>query len=652
MVWLTLLNASARTLKEAHLDLALNEERLRIALTGGGIGTWRYEIDSKRVFCSDLFCALSGLPYAPVFTLDQVLSTIYPEDRPMVEAAVPRTYDFDTPYAWDYRVLLPDGTQRWLASRGKCFADELDGTVRLEGILQDVSERRFSGVQTKLLAAIVESSDDAIYTKDLNGIVTTWNPGAERIYGYSGDEIVGQSIRILGVSGRHQDFDEVMEKVSQGQFIEHFQTQRRAKNGKIIDVSLTVSPIRDQNGTVTGISSIARDITELRAVEDQLRQSQKMEAVGRLAGGVAHDFNNLVMVINSYAQLIKDYPSLNWKLEEYAQNILEAGTKAAAVTRQLLAFSRKQVQDLKIIDLNDLALRFCEMLPRFIGEDIHLEVKPRTDSAFVFADRGQLEQILMNLVVNARDAMPKGGKLAIAVDTATIAPDSNYGHAVSLSPGGYATLSVRDNGIGMTAETQARIFEPFFTTKELGKGTGLGLATVYGIVKQHKGMVWVYSEPGLGTEFKIYLPFHTGTADVSVAPTGSKVEGGMETILLVEDERALRNVIGEYLLTLGYNVLSAENGDVALRLSATCKGHIDLILADFILPGLRGLEVAAKVLDIHPNARVILMSGYADRDLAAGDEQLKYHFVQKPLDLRLLAQQIRMWLVQSAERIP
>jgi two-component system cell cycle sensor histidine kinase/response regulator CckA len=358
-------------------------------------------------------------------------------------------------------------------------------------------------------------------------------------------------------------------------------------------------------------------------------------------------------VINSYAQLIKDYPSLNWTLEEYAQNILEAGTKAAAVTRQLLAFSRKQVQDLKIIDLSDLALRFCEMLPRFIGEDIHLEVRPHKVSAFVFADRGQLEQILMNLVVNARDAMPKGGKLTIAVDTATIPPDSNYGHAVSRSPGGYAKLSVRDNGVGMTAEVQARIFEPFFTTKELGKSTGLGLATVYGIVKQHKGMVWVYSEPGLGTEFKIYLPFHTGTADVvSVAPSGSRVEGGTETILLVEDEKALRNVIGEYLLSLGYNVLSAENGDVALRLPATCKGHIDLILADFILPGLRGLEVAAKVLEIHPNARVILMSGYADRDLNAGDEQLKYHFVQKPLDLRLLAQQIRYYLAQSAERIP
>lgn len=570
-----------------------------------------------------------------------------------MEETVPRTYDFSTTYSWDYRVVLPDGKQRWLASRGKCFADEHDGTVRLEGILQDVSERRFSGVQTKLLAAIVESSDDAIYTKDLNGIVTTWNPGAERIYGYTAEEMVGQSIRMLAVADRHQDFDEVMEKVRQGQFIEHFQTQRRAKNGKILDVSLSVSPIRDPNGTVTGISSIARDITELHAVEEQLRQSQKMEAVGRLAGGVAHDFNNLVMVINSYAQLIKDYPSLNWKLEEYAQNILEAGTKAAVVTRQLLAFSRKSVQDLAVIDLNDLAVRFCAMLPRFIGEDIQLEVRPHENSALVFADRGQLEQILMNLVVNARDAMPKGGKLTISVDNATIAADSNFGHAISLSPGRYATLSVRDNGVGMTAEVQARIFEPFFTTKGLDKGTGLGLATVYGIVKQHKGMVWVYSEPGLGTEFKIYLPFHTGTAEsIPAAPTGTKVEGGTETILLVEDEKALRQVIGEYLLSLGYNVLSAENGDMALRLSATCKGQIDLVLADFILPGLRGLEVAAKVLEIHPNARVILMSGYADRDLSAGDEKLKYHFVQKPLDLRMLAQQIRVSLAPSAERIP
>jgi PAS domain S-box-containing protein len=422
------LNNFSRSLVGTNNELALSEERLRMAISGAGIGLWRFDLTANTVFCSPLFSELCGLSTHGLLPLDAVTSTILPEDLPTIDAALKEIRSTGHLREIEYRVLRPDGSIHWISSRGKAFYDDSGQFSRVEGIVQEITQRKLAEQQTGLITAIVESSQDAIFTKDLDGVITSWNPAAQRIYGYAPEEIIGRSIRTLAAQKREKEFDAILERVRRGESVHQLETQRQAKNGKIIDISLSVSPLRDSRGNLFGISSIARDITEQHAIEQQLRQAQKMEAVGQLAGGIAHDFNNLIMVINSYAQLIKDNSTPESPFDRYAQQIMNAGNKAATVTRQLLAFSRKQPQDLKLLDLNQLVAQFCKMLPSFIGEEIRFEVRPYSQPVHVHADAGQLEQVLMNLVVNARDAMlPKGGSVTVALD-----------------PGRYCILSVKD----------------------------------------------------------------------------------------------------------------------------------------------------------------------------------------------------------------
>jgi two-component system, cell cycle sensor histidine kinase and response regulator CckA len=647
------LNISAATLQAANDSLAVSEEHLRMATGGGGIGIWNWNLLTGEMQNSPLCREICGLPLTSDVAIDETLSRVHPDDRPMVDSHINKALQTNGALDVECRMVWPDdGSVHWVASKGKVFTDSSGRAVRMEGIVQEITTRKFAETQTKLLAAIVESSQDAIYAKDLAGNVTSWNPAAEQIFGYTAAEIVGQPVRLLAVPGKESEFADVLHRVSHGETIHQFETQRRAKNGKILDVSLTVSPLRDAHGSIVGLSSIARDVTDLHVVERQLRQAQKMEAVGQLAGGVAHDFNNLIMVVNSYAQMILDHRGAVPDVRQQAERILQAGEKAASVTRQLLAFSRKQMQDLKVVDLNDLVRNFCKLLPRVLGEDVAIVVETKPEVILVKADQGQVEQILMNLAVNARDAMPVGGKLTIALQNLAIDADYCLQHGLGVYSGNYAAISVRDSGLGMDSETKARIFEPFFTTKEIGKGTGLGLATVYGIVKQHKGMIWVYSEPGLGTEFKIYFPLCESRSAAEALPAvRANVEGGSETILLVEDEDSLREVLENYLTSKGYRVLAAENGHLAIRLGENYPRQIDLLLTDFIMPGMRGPQVAAEVLKTNPQAAVIFMSGYVDRDLKAESAQFKHSFLQKPLSLRTLAEQIRLALTSTAQRV-
>lgn len=645
------LSASEARLEGANENLALSEERLRMATTGGGIGTWNWDLLTGRMHNSPLCRQICGLPPTGEVSIVETVARIHPDDHAMVEKAMNRASRSGGELNVECRMIWPDGSVHWVASNGKAFSDASGRAIRVEGIVQEITERKFAEEQTKLLAAIAESSEDAIFTKDLRGVVTSWNPGAERIYGYKPEEIVGQPIGMLAVPGKEKELEELMERLRQGETIRQFEAQRRAKSGKILDVSLTVSPLRDSSGMPMGMSVVARDITGQRAVERQLRQSQKMEAVGQLAGGVAHDFNNLLMVMMSYAQIIRDAPPANPQQQKNALQILEAGERAAAVTRQLLAFSRKQMQDLKIIDLNEVILQFCKMLPHFLGEQIQLEFSLGAKAAWIRADRGQIEQVLMNLVVNGRDAMPQGGRLLVNLEVIEVGADYCLARGLTLTAGSYSVISVKDSGVGMNAETQAHIFEPFFTTKEVGKGTGLGLSTVYGIVKQHKGIVWVFSEIGMGTEFKVYLPSYHGEQEQEARLcTPAESEGGSETILVVEDEKSLREVLVEYLTGKGYRVLAAEDGAAAKTICETCERPVEVLLTDFIMPGRRGPEVAEDVLKIHPGARVIMMSGYADRDMQSEEGQMKYTFLQKPLNLRTLAEQIRVSLAREVER--
>jgi PAS domain S-box-containing protein len=388
----------------------------------------------------------------------------------------------------------------------------------------------------------------------------------------------------------------------------------------------------------------AEDVTERRALEQQLQQSQKMEAVGRLAGGIAHDFNNLLMVISGYSEFLLDRLGPDPALRGPAQEIASAAVRATSLTRQLLAFSRKQMLAPKILDLNGVVTENLKMLTRMIGEDIDLVMVPAAGLGTVRADAGQIEQVIMNLAVNARDAMPSGGKLTI--ETSNISLDEEYArfHA-PLKPGNYVMLAISDTGAGMDSETQSHIFEPFFTTKG-PKGTGLGLSTVYGIVKQSGGYIWVYSESGKGTTFKIYLPRVADAVEspalVAVPAESVATEPGTETILLVEDEANLRYLARQYLEKQGYRVLEAADGAVAMQIAVAHEGMIHLLLTDVIMPGMNGRELAQRISEIRPNAKVLYMSGYTENVIGRnGTLDAGVRLLQKPFTLRDLKSKVR-----------
>jgi nitrogen-specific signal transduction histidine kinase/CheY-like chemotaxis protein len=388
---------------------------------------------------------------------------------------------------------------------------------------------------------------------------------------------------------------------------------------------------------------VTQDITERRQLEEQFRQSQKMDAFGQLAGGVAHDFNNLLTIINGYSDLLLDSLPPGDPNRELLSEIHKAGERSAGLTRQLLAFSRQQILAPRVLDLNEVVADMDRMLRRLIGEDVELRTVPAAELDSVRADPGQLEQVIVNLVVNARDAMPKGGQLTIETANSTIDESSTVAHAV-VPPGSYVLLMVSDTGVGMDAETQARIFEPFFTTKERGKGTGLGLATVYGIVKQSGGYILVYSELAHGTTFKVYLPRVAAPADPVIAaaakPSGSLQ--GSETILVTEDQEEVRNLIRRMLQMRGYNLLVAASGQEALLLADTRPGEIDLLLTDVVMPGIGGRELALLLGPKHPHMKVLFLSGYTDESIVhRGLLAPGLAFLQKPFSADALARKVR-----------
>ncbi|MBZ5501816.1 MAG: PAS domain S-box protein [Acidobacteriia bacterium] len=411
-----------------------------------------------------------------------------------------------------------------------------------------------------------------------------------------------------------------------------------------------VEPLRDSEGEVQGAICLALDVTDRKRLEEQFRQAQKMEAVGRLAGGIAHDFNNLLMVIQGYADMLTERLPAGDSMRRSAEQIQTAAQRAASLTRQLLAFSRKQMLAPTVLNIQAVVTEMEGMLRRLIGEDIDLNVSSAPELWPVKADRSQVEQVVMNLVVNARDAMPNGGRLTI--ETANVEMGVTSKGADALPPGEYVMLAVTDNGAGMDHQTQAHIFEPFFTTKEKGKGTGLGLATVYGIVKQSGGYVWVYSEPGRGSTFKVYLP-RTKDALVAASPDRGKdtasLPRGSEVVLLVEDEKGVRDLAREYLETIGYQVLEAENSYIALEMAAMHSGPIHLLLTDVVMPGIGGRELSARIAAIRPDIKILYMSGYADhavvhQDILSRDATL----LQKPFTLATLAVKLREVLAVEA----
>jgi two-component system cell cycle sensor histidine kinase/response regulator CckA len=468
------------------------------------------------------------------------------------------------------------------------------------------------------------------------------NPALVKMLGYaSADEVLGLSLSrdvYRDAHGRKKILDT---KSAEGCYL-GLEVQWKQKDGRPLTVRISGRPIHNEQGEAVIHEVVAEDITKQKAFEQQLWQSQKLEAVGRLAGGVAHDFNNLLTVVNGCAELALYYTA-DARVRKYSEQIIAAVTKASLVTRQLLTFSRKQVFKSKVLDLNVLLRDFVTFLPHIVGENVEINLVTAAAPVFVEIDKGQTEQVIMNLVVNARDAMPNGGKLAIETATVDFADgDGNVRPNPEVVNGCYVTLTVTDTGTGMDQETRSRIFEPYFTTKEAGKGTGLGLATVFGIVKQAGGFLAVDSKIGKGTTFSVYFP---RIADLQNTPElVSKVEEvprGSETILLVEDEAGLRTITKEFLESIGYTVLESGNGAEALAVTLKHEGPIHLILTDLVMPGIRGPEIALRFKKSHPTAKVVVMSGYPDPTINANELTPDTVFLEKPFNVVTLAQQLR-----------
>jgi len=611
---------------------------------------------------------------------------------------------------------------------------ELARTV--ETLRGEVAERKAREEDYRRLATIVECSDDAIIAATLDGVITDWNDGAERMLGFSRNEIIGKPLSLITTQDLSHEPRETQAKLMKGESVVRLESLRKRKDGKLIHVALAVSPLKDPDGRITGGSAIMRDITERKFMEDvhrrseasfrsfvqnapygilrttpegrivqanpalvemlgyaseqevlglmmdpdvyrnpgereeatmwsrnqdsvqgievdwkhksgkpftircaahvvkdshgkveflegfvediserkalelQLRQGQKMEAIGRLAGGIAHDFNNLLGVIIGYGDLLLENVDVDSSLHNSAEQIKRAADRASTLTRQLLAFSRQQVLEMKVLNLNSVVAEMGSMLQRLLGEDIHLETSLDPALGQVKADEGQIEQVIMNLAVNARDAMPGGGRLFIETRNVSF-DEKDVLDQPPMLPGDYVMILVQDTGTGMDAQTQAHIFEPFFTTKERGKGTGLGLATLYGFVKQGGGFVWVKSEPGAGATFTIYLPQVREDVAQDQTSTSTKAPSrGAGTILLVEDEESLRTLTRSILEQSGYSVLEACNGTEAVAIAKGCPGPIHLLLTDMVMPGMNGRAVAEVVSRLHPEIRVAYMSGY------------------------------------------
>jgi PAS domain S-box-containing protein len=636
--------------KRAEREIRESHERFEFVTRATNDAVWDWDLVTNGVCWNEAVCTLFG------YARDQVgpdadwwIAQIHPDDRDRVATSIHRVIE-GTGQFWsdEYRYRRADGSYADILDRGYVLRDADGKPVRMIGAMQDITYRKRaedalkdSEVRYRLM---VEGSEQVFfYVHDPEHRFEYLSPSVKDVLGYDPEELLGQPYDVL-LTGLPDDaiIQEMTDgALRDGQRRQPYTVAHRHKDGRVVALEIVETPIK-REGRVVGIQGFARDVTERKHLEDQFRQAQKMEAVGRLAGGVAHDFNNLLMVIGGYAEILRDRCAADESLRKDVDEILRATERATTLTRQLLAFSRRQVLELKVLNLNDVVADVEKLLRRLIGEDIELVTRLAPHLGSVKADPSQIEQVLMNLAINARDAMPRGGRLLI--ETSNVQVDAEFARRhVGLQPGAWVTISVTDTGRGMDADTLAHVFEPFFTTKEKGAGTGLGLATVYGIVKQSGGYISMYSEPGQGTTFTVYLPRTDQTvgAETSVRPAPT-ANGGRETILLVEDEAGVRDLSAEILRAKGYTILAAANADEALNLAGQHPGTIHLLLTDVVLPGMRGVELAEHLGALRPGIKVVYMSGYTeDAFLHQGDLPPGTAFLQKPFSAALLTRKIR-----------
>jgi len=517
--------------------------------------------------------------------------------------------------------------------------DDSGSIIGASSIKRDLSERKRALQTSARLASIVESSDDAIISKTLEGTVLTWNAAAERMYGYPAQEIIGRSIYDLVPTDLQTEEQTILQRVGRGEHVAHYETRRCRKDGTQIDISLTLSPIRDESGRITGASSIQRDISDRRRAEEALRQAAKMEAIGVLAGGLAHDFNNQLYAVSGFAHFIGRDPGLSPATRQDLIELQKVAERMASLTRQLLAFARQQVLSPEILDLNLAVEETLPMLRRLLGSNTAVELSLAPGPKWVRVDRAQLVQVLLNLVINARDAMPEGGAIEVRTTTHEVRPGRVLDRMKApVEAGAYAELSVSDTGSGIAAQHLPHIFEPFYTTKEVGLGTGLGLATVEGIVAQSGGYIQVDSKVGQGTSIRILLPF---APEPTVKPRSGPLPGvkakSRGRILVVEDEDPVRAVVLRTLKDSGYDVLGASSGNQALKQLEEIGGAVNVVLSDVVMPGMSGRQFAAELSRRYHQIPIVWMSGHSrEAELQRGQVTADEPFLHKPVPPELL----------------
>jgi PAS domain S-box-containing protein len=602
-----------RELERANRD---KDEKLAHLLEHSPAVLYSLTIEGGRAFpqmASENIASLLGFSVDETQTSEWWVTHLHPDDREREIEGIQETIKKGVRTA-EYRIKHKNGEYSWVEDTRRVIFDGEGKPTEIIGVWTDITQRKAVEIR---MTAIVESSEDAIIAKNTEGIVTTWNRSAERIFGYTAVEMIGQPILRLLPSDRSDEETTILARLRQGEVVEHFETIRVRKDGTHINVSLTISPIRDANGNVIGASKIARDITDRRKLQHQLQQSQKMDAVGQLTGGVAHDFNNLLGIIIGNLDLLEREIGDNQVASQRVQVAQKAALRGSELTRRLLAFSSHENLSPSPNKLHHLIRNILEMTQRVIGPEIRIATNFDKAISKVVIDAAGFESALVNLMVNARDAMPKGGSITIATHLRQLNADYPPVRAGELKAGLYACVSVSDTGEGMSKQTLERVFEPFFTTKPRGKGTGLGLAMVYGFVKQSNGTVRIYSEPGFGTTVNLYLPATEESVPEHVeVPQSTASFEGAATVLVVDDELDLLEIATAYLTEMGCKSYAAVDARNALQVLQK-HSDINLLLTDIVMPGgMNGVELAHKVRQLNPSIKVIYCSGFPADSLA------------------------------------
>jgi len=645
--------------KQAEMALQRNRMLLEITERLSNVGGWEWDVKKQQMTWTAGTYRLHGFtpdefPPGSSEPIQRSIACYAPEARQKIRSAFERCATEGHPYDFECGFTTADGRPRHIRTMGYAVRDENGKILHVVGTFRDITEQKEAEAQLRLQALVLNQISDLVTVTDLKGVITYVNDAETKEFGYSREDLIGASVEKYG--------EDPTCGTTQRQILEttlrdgHWQGEvtNRTADGRTLILDCRTQIVLDELGNKIAICGISTDITERKREElekeklqAQLLQAQKLESVGRLAGGVAHDFNNMLSVILGYAGLVLEQMKPDQPMYIALQEIKQAAQRSADLTRQLLAFARKQTVTPKVLNLNETVKSMLNMLRRLIGENIDLVWLPGENLGQIKMDPSQIDQILANLCVNARDAIGDTGKITIT--TSNVLADAAYcAGRNGFLPGEYVLLTVSDNGCGMDSEMLEHLFEPFFTTKEVGKGTGLGLAMVYGVIKQNNGHIEISSVPGQGSTFEMYLPRYMARADRMQMPEAvQSVVPGHETILLVEDESMILKMVSEMLKSLGYNVLPAATPGEAIRLAQNYAGEIHLLMTDVVMPEMNGRDLAKKLLSLYPDIKRVFMSGYtADVIAYHGVLDEGVHFIQKPFTMKDLTAIIKNVLVK------